>query len=117
MAQVGSESAFAGSDSAASAGGAAAAVMAAAARATPLARRTTEGCFQDSRRGGEGGGEGNSAARSRRDAMGGWSLAFTEPEPASCRGLVSVAICEHLHTDVTDIRVQDSWACHVSVLF
>jgi hypothetical protein len=72
---VGSESAFAGSDSAASAGGEAAAATAAAAvaRATPLVRRTAEGGgLRGSRRrggGGRRGGEGASAATSRRDAM------------------------------------------------
>lgn len=72
---MGSESAFAGSDSAASAGGeaaAATAAAAAAAKATPLVRRTADGGLRRSRRGvgGGGRGEGASAATSRRDAMG-----------------------------------------------
>jgi hypothetical protein len=71
-AQVGSDSAFAGSASAASAGGeaaAAATVAATAASATPLARWAAGGGgLLGSRRG--GGGEGASAATSRREAMG-----------------------------------------------
>lgn len=76
-AQVGSESAFAGSDSAASAGGeaaAAAATAAAAARPIPPVRRTAERGLRCLRRGGGGGPEGASVATSRRDAIGagGW---------------------------------------------
>lgn len=70
---MGSDSAFAGSASAASAGGEAAAmamVAAAAARETPLAKWAADGGgFCGSLRG--GGGEGASAATSRRDAMAG----------------------------------------------
>lgn len=100
-AQVGSDSAFAGSASAARAGGdaaAAATVAAAAARATPLARWAAGGeGFRGSRRD-EGGGEGASAATSRRDAMK-WEelrfalcLAFTELVIASVQLDASVSV-------------------------
>lgn len=88
---MGSESAFAGSDSAASAGGEAAAApatataAAAATRPTPPVRRTAEGGLRSSGRGARGGLEGPSVATSRRDAIGrgGMREVGVNPNPAS----------------------------------